>query len=101
ALEVGGAVPLLVDRVPVYEEQDVVAEVAGDDDPAGADVDRVQRVLGQHAERQKVDRLIQRLDAVAAQLLGRDGGGGGGRGAGVLERLGGGRQERRRQRALE
>ena len=45
ALEVRGAVQLLVHGVAVDEQEDVVAEVGGQEHAARADVDRVQRVL--------------------------------------------------------
>ncbi len=94
ALEVRGAVELLVHGVAVDQQQDVVAEVGGQQHAARADVDRVQRVLREHAERQVVDRLVERTDAEAAQVVGGDRRRGRGRGARRLQRLRGGREDR-------
>ena len=75
---------------PLIEEQHVVAVVVRDQDAARADVDDVLRVGRHRAEREEVDRLGERADAVATEVLGGDRGDGRRRGGADLGRLGGG-----------
>jgi hypothetical protein len=101
ALEVGRAVPGLVHHVPVDQQEDVVAEVRGQQHPARAHVHRVQRVLGHHAEAEEVDGLVERVDAIGTQLAGVDRRRGGGRRALILELLRGRRHHGLVERALQ
>ena len=68
----------------------MVAAVALDEHAAGTDIVIAQRIGGDDAQREKVDRLVERPNSVPAQLFGGDAGGRrGGDGAG-LRRLGDG-----------
>ncbi len=89
ALEIGRAAPLLVHRVAVDEQENVVAVVAGEEDAARTDLVVVDVVLDDDAHRQEVDRLVERPDAVAVHVLGSQHGrrrGGVARGLGRLRR---------------
>ena len=72
--EVGAAADLLVDGVAVEQQQEVAAPIARDEDAARADLAAVQVVGAGDAQRQEVDGLSERLDAVAPQVLARDDG---------------------------
>jgi hypothetical protein len=90
-IEIGGAVPGLVEDVSIQQDEDVVAVVAGQQHAASTDLDGVQRRRRDHAQRNEVDGLVERSDAVAAQLLrGHDAGGGGRSGRRLRASRGGG-----------
>ena len=101
AAEVRRAVPLLVDLVTVDEEKNVISRVARDEHAARPNLAVVEVVLRDHAEGEEVDRFGERLDAVTAQIVRRDGGARRGRGALVLGRLRSGRHDRLAERGFE
>jgi hypothetical protein len=71
-VEARRAVQRVVHRVPVDEQEEVLAGVVREEHPPGSDVRSSQRVGGDDAEAQEIDRLGERPDPVELQILGRD-----------------------------
>ena len=75
-VEMGSAIPGFVEDMSVDDEQDVIAEVGGQEHAAAADLDAVEWVLGHETHPQEVDRFRDRANAVPPDVLGGDDRGG-------------------------
>ena len=87
SLEARRAVEGIVDGVAVDEQEEVVALVAREHDAARPDVDGPERVRRHRAERQEIEGLVDRVNAVDADVLGGEDRGGRGSGGASLGRL--------------
>jgi hypothetical protein len=74
-VQVGRTASLLVHHHAVEYHQDVAVRVPRKTDPACADLGSRHTVAGKHAEREKIDSLVETTNAEQLQLLGGDHGG--------------------------
>ena len=92
-LVVGRRAPRFVVDVAIDDEKDVITVVARDHDAASADLDGVQRVLGDETHSEKVDRFVEAADPVALDVFRGEDRRRGGRVLRELRRLGGSTQD--------
>ncbi len=73
AFETGGSVERFVDDMSVDEQKDVVALVSAQEHAPRADVRCPHGARRHDTERKEIDRLVDRVDPIKAEVLGRDG----------------------------
>ncbi len=100
-IEAGSALHRLVDGVAVHQQEEVVALVGREEHAARTDLGGAERVGGDGSERQEVDRFGDRVEAVAPDVLRREGARRRGCGGARLGGFGGGGDDALIEEALQ